>query len=109
MRSGSIYRVSYRTATVSLGALVALLIPYAFAKRLITERPPGRRRDVNAVDRPAIGRRSHAADRVSVAGTVAAVMLPTVVDWIDTRGKLAVFLEDSLVLGEALAVNGLVN
>lgn len=108
-RRYSIYRVSWRTAALSLSALGAQLVPYAAARALIKKKSPGPQSHVNGIDRAVIGLNSPTADHISIAGTALAVAAPLIVDWFDAHGELASWLEDALVLGEAIAIDGLVN
>jgi membrane-associated phospholipid phosphatase len=94
---------------VSLGALAVQLSPFTISKSLIRKRAPGDPRKVNALDRTAIGWHSRVALELSLAGTTLAVALPAVIDWLDVGENFATLLEDAIVLGEAVAADGLLN
>lgn len=102
----AVYRLSPKVdIPVTVGAAVALVVPYAYAHRLITPRCPCDPREVNAFDRPAIGNRSAIAKTLSDA-TVGAVLIgPLALDALDI-GTSRPWLSDAVVFGQTLVVNG---
>jgi membrane-associated phospholipid phosphatase len=111
MRIGrdSVYRITPRSAAVAIGGLGLVLLPAAFARQLLRHKKPSRGAGVNLFDRMAIGKHSQPAERLGNLGTTLGIATPLVVDWVDTRGEPKTFLEDAVVIGQALALNGALN
>jgi membrane-associated phospholipid phosphatase len=106
----SVYYVSPRSLVIAFAGLGLVLLPAIFARQLITKqgsRGGGSR--VNALDKLAIGQASQTAEVLSNVGTTIGVGIPFAVDWFDTRGEKKAFLEDAVVVAEALALNGALN
>jgi hypothetical protein len=91
---------------VTLGAGVALTIPYLSADRLITPRCPCDPRRVNAFDRGAIGNKSEIAKTLSDVTVVAAIVAPLVFDAVDLGGLNATWREDALVFVQRMRCIG---
>lgn len=111
MRLGrdSVYRIAPRSASVALGGLGMVLLPVVFARQLLRRKKPNRGAGVNLFDRMAIGKNSEAAEWLGNLGTTVGIATPFMVDWVDTRGDPRTFLEDAVVIGQALALNGALN
>jgi membrane-associated phospholipid phosphatase len=104
-----VYRVSLRAVAIGLGGLGALLVPYFAGRVLIRKHKPGRMAAINFFDRFTIRRRSRLAGALSIAGTVTAVAAPIAIDLVDVHGDLPALLEDMVVFGETMALNGVLN
>jgi membrane-associated phospholipid phosphatase len=105
----SVYRISPRSAVVALGGLGLVLLPAVFARQLLRAKKPDRGGRVNLFDRMAVGKASRSAEWLGNAGTILGIATPFVVDWFDTDGDRKTVLEDSVVIGQALALNGVLN
>src|SRR5256886_17547104 len=102
----SVYHVSLKVdISVTLGASLALVLPCAYADRLITPRCPCDPREVNAFDRPAIGNKSPIAKTLSDATVGAVVIVPLALDALDI-GPSRAWLNDAVVFAQTLVVNG---
>jgi membrane-associated phospholipid phosphatase len=102
----SVYQVS---APID-GAIIALttagsLVPFAFTSRIIHPTCPCSPSSVNSFDRGVIGNASDSADLASNITLALVIALPPVADWIALR-RFHVWLEDAVVFGEAMSVNG---
>src|SRR5438270_5553047 len=104
-----IYRVSMRAVAIGLGGLGALLAPYFAGRALMRKHKPGRVAAINFFDRFTVRRRSRLAGALSITGTVAAVAAPMVIDLVDVAGDRRALVQDMVVFGEALALNGVLN
>ncbi len=82
-----------------------MVVPYAWAPQLIHERCPCDPGSVDWLDRQTINDRSRLAEGMSDLTVGLAVAVPPVLDAFDL-GLEDPFLEDLLVYGEVLAVNG---
>lgn len=103
----SVYHVSPAVdISVTLGAAVAVALPYLQADRLIKPRCPCDPREVNAFDRGAIGNKNPLAKSLSDVSVAVVLVAPLVLDAIDLGGLHEVWAEDALVFGETLAING---
>src|SRR2546430_2873526 len=102
----SIYRVApgIDVPVIAVGVL-AIALPYAFAKDLIHPRCPCNPAEVNSLDRHVIGNHNKILDNTSDATAGIVLVAPPVLDAIDL-GFSPTLLEDVAVYGEALAVNG---
>jgi membrane-associated phospholipid phosphatase len=94
---------------VAFAGLGLVLLPAVFARRLLRTKKKSRPLSVNSVDRLAIGLHSQSAEWLGNLGTALGIACPFVVDWIDTRGDRKAFLDDAVVAGQALALNGALN
>jgi membrane-associated phospholipid phosphatase len=102
----SVYHVSPAVdIPVTIGAGIALTVPYLFADRLITPRCPCDPREVNAFDRGAIGNTSAIAKTLSDVSVATVIIAPLALDAIDV-GLNDVWAEDAVVFAQTLAVNG---
>jgi membrane-associated phospholipid phosphatase len=61
------------------------------------------------LDRLAIGQDSELAEWLSNLGTIVGITTPFVVDWVATNGDRKALREDAVVVGQALALNGVLN
>src|SRR4051794_31263150 len=103
----SVYHINPKIdIPVTIGAGLALPVPYLTPDRLITPRCPCDPREVNAFDRGAIGNKSPLAMTLSDATVVVAVAGPLLFDAIDLGGLSETWGEDALVFAQTLAVNG---
>ncbi len=100
----------YRVEPVRDGGLIALgvvgvAVPYTLLNELISQRCPCDPGEVNALDRGAIGNRSHLAYLASDVTVALAVAVPAAVDlW--ALGLRPELLEDLVVYAQALWLNG---
>jgi membrane-associated phospholipid phosphatase len=102
----SIYRIAWPVdAAVIVGGTVAVIVPYALSRELITPRCPCDPREVNAFDRPAIGNRNNFLDVTSDVTVGIVWAAPLLLDALDV-GLSIPLLEDSVIFAEVLAVNG---
>jgi membrane-associated phospholipid phosphatase len=105
-RPPSVYRISPKVdLPLTIGASLAVVLPYAFADRLIRPRCPCTPQEVNSFDRPAIGNTNVFAGTLSDATAGAVIILPLVADAFDV-GLSHPLIEDGAVFTETLAVNG---
>lgn len=102
----SIYRVApgIDLPVIAVGVL-AIALPYAFAKDLIHPRCPCNPAEVNSLDRHVIGNHNKVLDDASDATAGIVLVAPPLLDALDL-GLSPTLLEDVTVYGEALAVNG---
>src|SRR6266545_173382 len=107
-RRAAVYRISPRSLAVALAGLGMVVVPGVFARQLIRKKGFGRAAAVNRLDRLAIGLESQKAEWLSNMGTGIGIAAPFVLDWLDTRGEPE-FLEDAIVIGQALALDGALN
>jgi membrane-associated phospholipid phosphatase len=103
-------REVYRVDPVIDGAIIgaaglANLVPWLLEDRLIDLRCPCDRREVNRLDRSAIGLHFDTAAHVSDATLVLALVGPPIADWA-VLGRSRALAEDLTVFAETLAVNG---
>jgi len=105
----SVYQVSPRSAAVAFAGLGLVLLPAVFARQLFRKKKPSRGAAVNSFDRGAIGQDSQLAEWLSNVGTIVGIATPFAIDWLDTRGERDAFLEDAVVIGQALALSGALN
>jgi len=105
-RPKAVYHISPTIdVPVIIGASLALVLPYAYADRLITPRCPCDPREVNAFDRPAIGNKSPVAKTLSDATVGAVLIVPLALDALDL-GLDRPWLDDAVVFAQTLLVNG---
>lgn len=105
-RDSSVYALDLRwDIPITLVALTGIIVPNALTSALIKPSCPCDPSSVNAFDRWAIGHASNTADSLSTVTQDAAIVIPVVADLFDARGSTA-FLEDAVVFGETIAVNG---
>ncbi len=103
----SVYHVSPAVdIPVTLGAGLAVALPYLQADRLIKPRCPCNPHEVNAFDRGAIGNKSPLAKSLSDVSVGIVLVAPLAFDAIDLGGLNDAWAEDALVFGETLAING---
>jgi membrane-associated phospholipid phosphatase len=103
----SVYHISPAIdITVTVGAGLALGLPYLKAERSITPRCPCDPQRVNALDRGAIGNTSRLAKKLSDVTVGVALTAPLVVDAIDLGGLNETWGEDALVYAQTLAISG---
>ena len=105
----SVYRISPRWVAVAVSGLGLVLLPAVFARQLLRTKKPSRGAGVNVLDRLAIGQDSALAEWLGNLGTLVGIATPFAVDWVSTRGKRKPFLEDAVVISQALALNGVLN
>jgi membrane-associated phospholipid phosphatase len=104
----SVYRVSARIdLPVTISAVVGIVLPYAFADRLITPRCPCNPQEVNSFDRPTIGNTNSFAGSLSDATVGAVIVLPLVADAFDV-GVGHPLMEDGAVFIQTLAISSAV-
>jgi membrane-associated phospholipid phosphatase len=108
-RRKSVYRISGHSPVVALAGLGLVLLPAVFAQRLLRTKKPNRGAGVNWFDQRAIGQDSRLAEWLGNLGTALGITTPFAVDLVDTRGDRKTFLEDVVVIGQALALNGVLN
>jgi membrane-associated phospholipid phosphatase len=102
----SVYHVKPKLdVPVMLAGAAALIIPYAYADRLITPRCPCDPRGVNAFDRPAIGNHSAIAKSLSDVTVATVLVAPLAIDML-ALGRSRPWLDDAVVFGQTLVVNG---
>jgi len=102
----SIYRVTPGIDVPLIAAgVLAIALPYAFAKDLIHPRCPCNTAEVNSLDRHVIGNHNKVLDDASDATAAIVLVAPPLLDALDL-GFSPTLLEDVTVYGEALAVNG---
>lgn len=102
----SVFRVSPAIDGTIIGAsLLTIAIPYAFAGSFIHPRCPCDPNSVNALDRHVIGNHNKFLDDASDATAGIVMAAPLLLDGLDV-GLSGVLLEDAVVYGETLAVNG---
>jgi membrane-associated phospholipid phosphatase len=105
----SVYRLTGRSLAIASAGLGLVLLPAVFARPLLRDKKRGRGRHVNALDRFAIGQDSQLAEWLGNLGTILGIATPFVVDWVDTRGQRKAFVQDAIVITQALALNGALN
>ena len=102
----SVYHVKPKLdVPVTLAGAAALILPYAYADRLITPRCPCDPRGVNAFDRPAIGNHSAIAKSLSDLTVATVLVAPLAIDML-ALGRSRPWLDDAVVFGQTLVVNG---
>ena len=102
----SVYHVRPKVdVPVTIVAAAALIIPYAYADRLITPRCPCDPHEVNAFDRPAIGNKSAVAKSLSDITVATVIIGPLAIDALVLR-RSRPWLDDAVVFGQTLVVNG---
>jgi len=102
----SVYHISPKVdLPVTIGASLGIVLPYAFADRLIKPRCPCNPQEVNSFDRGAIGNTNPFAGSLSDATARAVIILPLVADAFDV-GVSPPLMEDGAVFIQTLAVNG---
>src|SRR5438270_4493991 len=107
-RPTAVYRISPKVdISVTIVASLALVLPYAYADRLIKPRCPCDPREVNAFDRPAIGNTSPTAKTLSDATVGAVFIVPLALDALEV-GIGRPWRDDAVVFAHALVVNGAV-
>src|SRR5256885_14372246 len=98
----SVYHVSLKVdIPVTLGASLALVLPYAYADRLIKPRCPCDPREVNAFDRPTIGNESPIAKTLSDVTVGAVLIVPLALDALELRSG-RVWLDDAVGFAQTL-------
>jgi len=107
-RPTAVYRISPKVdIAVTIVASLALVLPYAYADRLIKPRCPCDPREVNAFDRPAIGNTSPTAKTLSDATVGAVFIVPLALDALEV-GTGRPWRDDAVIFAQALVVNGAV-
>ena len=102
----SVYHVSAKVdLPVTVGAILGVVLPDAFADRLIKPRCPCNPQEVNSFDRGAIGNTNPFAGSLSDATAVAVIIFPLVADAFDV-GVSPPLMEDGAVFIQTLAING---
>jgi membrane-associated phospholipid phosphatase len=102
----AVYRISPKIdIPVTISASLVLVLPYAYADRLIKPRCPCDPREVNAFDRPAIGNKSPTAKTLSDVTVGAVLIVPLALDALDL-GLSRPWLDDAVVFAQTLLVNG---
>jgi membrane-associated phospholipid phosphatase len=105
----SVYEISPHSLAIAFVGLGLVLLPAIFARQLIRKRDACRGSEVNWLDTLAIGQDSQRAEALSNLGTGVGIAAPFAIDWVDTRGESRAFVEDAVVVGQALALNGALN
>ena len=105
-RPKSVYSINpWVDGTVIGAGALTVVVPYAFAARLITPRCPCDPNEVNAFDRHVIGNSNPFLDSLSDGTAGVAMLAPLALDLLDV-GASQLFLEDAVVFSEVLALNG---
>jgi hypothetical protein len=89
------------------GTSAAIIVPYSLSSSIINFRCPCDPNELNRLDRHAVGNNNGTAETFSNITAGLAVAAPYVVDLIDV-GWNRTLLDDSIVVTEALTVNGAV-
>jgi len=109
----SIYRLRWGPDLVTIGVSAAAWFgPELFLDELVTPKGQGRRVDVPAIDKWALGRTSRTARTASQVTITAMLVVPAALDVLDVRlygGTWSTAGEDLIVMGEAMLVNGALN
>ncbi|MBI4500967.1 MAG: phosphatase PAP2 family protein [Gemmatimonadetes bacterium] len=101
----SVYRIGRTDVAITGIGTAAVVLPYAFASRLITPHCPCDASEVNRLDRVAIGKSSRWAGIASNVSVALAVIAPLALDYLDV-GVSPALLEDAGVFAQTLAIDG---
>ena len=103
----SVYQIDYWTdASITAAAAVAGAVPYFISGSLITPRCPCDPKEVNSIDRPAIGNNSAGARLASDVTLLSSMALPFMISTFEQGVGTPEFWEDTLVVAQSLAVAG---